>query len=183
MTASRRLQLQLLVLLVLLSVLSVAAYLHMARQQAAARDAVTQLAEARQLVQQIESLRDRPVLAGVQEMPPTDLAQLVEESAQKANLDVAQIVRIWPEPARRIGQSPYLEKPTQILLRNATLEQFTRFLAHVIQSPYRLRVSALRLSAPRDRDAAATGPDRWTAEVTLTYLLYAPVTEPAFTRK
>lgn len=182
MTPARRLQFQVLLLLVLLMAATGWAFMRLADRRTAAQDAADQLAEAQQLIAQIEALREKPVLAGVQEMPPTDLAQLIEQAAQQARLDTAQIVRIWPEPARRLGETPYRQKPTQLLLRNVSLEQLTRFLLQLVQGPYQLRVSGLRLSAPRSLAAGGAGDsggNRWVAEVTLTYLLYSPAQDDA----
>ena len=83
-------------------------------------------------------------------------------------------MRIWPEPARRVGDTAYKQKPTQVILHKLTLQQLIRFL-HTLTGPDTgLHVASLRLTTPRGHDTT----NIWNAETTITYLIYAPI-EPS----
>lgn len=141
------------------------------QKRGAALAAVADRAECLQLCAQIRRLRERPSMAGAAEMQLNELAALIERAADAAGLPRRQLTRIWPQPARRIGDGPYREKPTQILLRDATLEQAVRFMHEIETSNRVLNVSAVRLSVPRDEARRGA----WSVELTLSYLIYAPV--------
>ncbi|MCC6680511.1 MAG: hypothetical protein IT445_06370 [Phycisphaeraceae bacterium] len=142
-------------------------------QQAAAEDIARELAECQQLVRQISWLRDQPNLAGASEVQINELAALIEKAAGEAQVDRANLVRIWPNQARRVGDSPYLENPTQVLIRNASLEQVCRFLTLVEDSSFNLRATAIRLTVPHESDDEKL----WTLETTVSYLVYSPTTQ------
>jgi hypothetical protein len=125
------------------------------------------LADCRQLAGQIESLRQQPAVAGTTELGAADLSRRIEQAAHSADFADGSIVRIAPEPARRIGETNYLEVPTQLELRRVTLQQIFTFL-HSLSGD--LAVHDIRLTAPRGEE---TG-DRWTTEATLTYTVYSP---------
>ena len=81
------------------------------------------------------------------------------------------ILRITPGSPQRIEDTAYKEKPTRVLLKDITLQQLVRLLHAVASGDRRLHPKSLRIAAPR-RDN--TGP-LWTAEIELTYLIYAPL--------
>jgi hypothetical protein len=78
---------------------------------------------------------------------------------------------IAPAAPRRIGESPYLEHPTQLLLRQVTLAQVFSFLHALSDGGSPLEARSIRLSAARE-DPTGT---QWTVELTLSYKLYSPI--------
>ena len=186
MTASRRTSLYAFLLLALLILTACWSVTQLSNSRAQAIEASNALASSHKLINQIKQLRQRPSLAGAKEMQLTDLTQLIEQAAQSAGLSRQQLVRIWPEPARRVDDSPYKQKPTQILLESVTLEQLLKLLTGLTQDQ-QLTATSLRLSMPRStaphqtsanaHRPAAQGtnqPNRWSAELTVSYFIYTP---------
>lgn len=84
-----------------------------ARQQA--RQQARELDECRRLIAQIKNLREKPNIAGATEMQINDLAAVIEKAADEAELPRQNLIRIWPEQARRIGDTPYKENQHRCL--------------------------------------------------------------------
>jgi hypothetical protein len=143
-------------------------HLHGIRQQA--QEAALILTQCRALAQDLRAMRDRPRLAQAQERPLQELTRHIEQAAAAAHMTSAHLIRIWPENANRLGDTAYLEKPTQLLLHDVTLEQITRFLTAMSGADPTLTIPTLRLTA--DNDAASD--KHWTAEISLNYLIHAP---------
>jgi hypothetical protein len=125
------------------------------------------------LAERIKRLKDKPMVAGSHEIELTELSKRIEQAAVDCQIPASELVRISPEAARRVGDSLYLEKPTTVLLEGVGLHELARFLYDMSNGSAAMDVQNLRLNAPREQE---TG-DRWTAEVTLSYLIYAPKPE------
>jgi len=136
-------------------------------------DTASDLSACRDAASRIEQLRRRPAVAGSREVQATELSRRIEASARAAEMPDGALDQIEPQPPRRVGDTPYRQTPTRVRLRGVTLQQLFTFL-HALAaedaSGPGLRLEALRLSAPRGEEAG----DRWTAEATLTYLVYDP---------
>jgi hypothetical protein len=147
--------------------------------------AAEDLAACRQLADHVTALSRQPLLAGTREWAPTELTRRIERAARDARMDPSCLVRISPEDARKVGggDGSYREQPTQLQLRQVSVPQLATFL-HVLTATGGdesaggggggLRVSALRLSAPRGREGETAAGDLWSVEATLTYLIYDP---------
>ncbi len=141
----------------------------MIAQRAEARGALEDLERCRQLVGQIASLRDIPTVASTETMGVQELGDRIQRALRLAQLEASAIEGIYPQSARRVGDSPYLLKPTQIVFRGVTLPQLTTFLYHM-NDDTGMNVSHLNLSTPRSDATDA----RWDADATLTYLIFSP---------
>jgi hypothetical protein len=144
--------------------------------------------QCRHLADDMKRLRSRPTIAGSHEIELTELSRRIEQVANDAGIPVGDLVRISPEASRRLDagvatgasdalaqDASYLEKPTSVLLSGVTLTQLTTFLFNMSTGNAAMDVREMRLSAPRqDEDG-----DRWSADITLTYLIYNPPDEPA----
>lgn len=165
---------QTLLLVVLLSALLVFttawSYGRLSDSRANAAIAAQELSECRALAEGIKQLSHKPTLAAENEIATGQLAQRIESAARSASLPVESIIRLSPEPARRVGRSPYEEKPTRLHLRSVQLSQLLPFMHALTDTQGGLRIKTIRLSAPRE-DAAT---ELWNADLTLTYLIYAP---------
>ena len=141
----------------------------------AAAESARGLAECHRHATNIEILRKGPAAAGATEPAAGDLNRRVERAAQSAGLPRGAVARIDPEPARRVGDTPYRESPTQVRLRRVTLRQLFTFL-HALGArdgaagSAGLQVRALRLTAPRGLESGSA----WDVDSTLTYLVYDP---------
>jgi hypothetical protein len=148
-------------------------WLSSSRQRA--EDAAADLSACRDSATRIESLRRRPVVAGSRDVQTTELSRRIESASSAAGMPDGGLDRIEPEPPRRVGETPYRETPTRVRLRHVTLRQLFAFLHSLAgdgNAGPGLRLAALRLSAPRGEE---TG-DQWSAEATLSYLVYDPRT-------
>jgi len=155
-----------------------------ARHQAAT--AAADLQTCQTLERQITLLRDQPRQAQAAALQQPEMARRIEKAAQQAGIDPRNLERIAPEEPRRLGDSVYLESPTQITLSHATLGQVVGFLHNLAGGGGGgaggggdLRVQSVRLGAPRGSDGAGGGAgSTWRAEITVSYWVYAPKTTP-----
>jgi len=170
MTAQRRKHLLLAVLVTLLAVLAGWAYGRYTVAKADAVRACADLAVCRSIASRIQGSRNKPNLAEAQELQLAVLARQVELAAKAALIAPDRVARIWPEPARRVEDTVYKEKPTQILLKDVSMRQIVVFLHTLTTSTSGLWAKSLRLSASRGPEIQ----DSWSAEVVVTYLIYAP---------
>lgn len=145
-------------------------YGRMSESRAVTIAAADDLAACHRMARQIRALRHKPSVAGSHEPQQNELTRRIEQSARQARIPAQNLDRIWPEPARYIGDTPYKKHATEVVLRGVTLQQIVT-LMHTLESqgdgP---RLSRIRLAAPRDKNTT----NHWTAEATLTYLVYAP---------
>ena len=147
----------------------------------AAATSARNLAECERLAGRIESERGTPAPVataaatargaggGVQ---PADVSRRIEAAAEVAELPEDSIERIEPGLPRRLGDGPFLERPTTVELRGVALDQLFTFLhALAAEEGAPLGLKTLRLAAP----PGAAGPvDEWNVESTLTQTTYAP---------
>ncbi|QNN21552.1 hypothetical protein HED60_04440 [Planctomycetales bacterium ZRK34] len=156
--------------------LAVVAWSYSAMSQAKANASATakDLAECSKLAQMIQQTRRQPQLVGDHELAFTDLSRQIEEAAEKQGIHTDAIVRISPEPARRLGRTAYREQPTRIELRQATLKQLLGLMHQLTATSPSLRIRGIRLSAPRSESDDQT----WNTEFTLSHLQYSPDKNP-----
>jgi len=167
---NRRKAILLLVLIALLAAAALWSHGRMASARAAADRAADDAALCRNLADQIDACRRRPSMAVETETLEGETTGLIERAAKQALIDPTSLIRITPEPPRRLADTVYKEKPTQVTLENVTLLQVGVLMHTLACGQQKLTTSALRLAAPRAED---TGP-HWKAELTLTYLIYDP---------
>jgi hypothetical protein len=141
----------------------------MLTERQAARRAAEDLAACRDLARTIESLRARPAVASTEGIGVQELGERIEAALRQAGLEESALVGRFPQAPRRVGDSPYLHKPTALAFRGVTLTRLTTFLYHLADGSG-LIVRDLRLRTPPG-DAAR---DVWDAEATVTSLVYAP---------
>lgn len=138
--------------------------------------AVGQLKTVQDYAQTIQTFRVQPNRVADREMQLTLLARLVEYAADEAGIDRQALDRIWPQPARRIRDTPYLRKSTQLVIRGVTLPQAVTFLHQLTHAgDQSLSLDSLRLSAARGSEWSSQTPETWTVEATVSELLYQPL--------
>jgi hypothetical protein len=135
-------------------------------------DAATKgLKECNRLAARIAVLNQLPTMASDRERLGAELNGPLEQAAQAAGIASDRLVRIVPEPAQRIGDSAYKEKPTRVIVKNVGLRPLITMVHRLTQSDGGWSLSTLRLTAP-SRDATE---NLWTAELVFTYLVYEPL--------
>jgi len=142
----------------------------MARARTTAQHAAADLVECRRMAAAIENRSRQPAKASEHEQLATETTGLIEAATRDADIEPRSLIRISPEPPRRLGDTVYKEKPTQVFLKDITLKQLVGLVHNLLASKNNLEVKALRLAAPRPDDTT----DNWTAELVLTYLIYDP---------
>ncbi len=160
---------------VALGIGAVWSYLHLQDARGNALRAQEDVEDSRRLVHAIETMRTRPALIGEHQREQAELTRRIEETAKVAGIAPGSLALIEPGPAQRLGDSAYLEKPTQVLITQVTLRQLARFLADLTTADASLHVKSLLLNPAESREA---GEENWKADVTLTYLIYAPREAP-----
>ncbi len=142
-------------------------------QRRAAHRAAEDLFECTELAADIQALRKQPTVASSEAMGVQELGVRIEAAMRKAQFDPGALEGVFPQAARRVGDSPYLQKPTALDLSGASLGRLAGFLYHLTDDPG-LTVRDLRLRTPHGETAG----DLWDAEATLTYLIYSPASNP-----
>ncbi len=146
------------------------AWQFMLASQEAARSAAGDLAEGVALLAQIEQFSRQPMLAADREKMETETHGLIEAAARSAGIPQDCLLRISGMPLRRLGDTAYKERPTQVLLKSVTLGQLVEMASSPTLQQAALNVEAIRLTAGQDANTS----DRWSAELDLTYLVYDP---------
>lgn len=159
----------------LLVALVVWSFQEMRASHASVGVAQTNLEHCRDVAEKIASVRQRPTKAALEETTITLLGTLIDEAATKSQIQKSSIVRIEPQPSRRIGETDYKEQATYVELRGVSLQQLVGFIHTLLAGQSELDVSSIRITAPRYESDSPTGRvETWLAEVTLTYLVYSP---------
>ncbi len=136
----------------------------------AAQAANNDLLVSRQMAAEIERYARRPALATEHEQLATETTGLIESAAGSAKIDAKNLIRITPEPPRRLADTVYKEKPTHVFFKNISLRQLVTFIYGLLDDRRGLNAKSIRITSPRPEDTGLT----WTVELTLTYLIYDP---------
>jgi len=169
---NRRTAILLTALLAGLAATALAGLHHLNRQRAAALTARGDLLECRRLAADLERLMARPALAADRERLAAETTRLIEAAAKEAGLAPAGLLRIIPAPPQRVGDSVYKEKPTQIILKNATMRQIVGLIHSLAAGQEGLTARSIRLTAVPPQPPAVS--ELWDAEITVSYLIYDP---------
>jgi len=154
----------------LMGIVTVWTYDNMVAARIAAFDANEDLVACRRMTAGIESYQKRPVQAAEHVQLATETTGLIEKSAKDASIDLRNLIRITPEPSRRVGDTVYKEKVTFVHLKNITLKQLVALVHNLITAQQKLQVKTIRIAAPQPDDTGSW----WTVELALTYLIYEP---------
>ena len=159
----------------LLLAFTLASFVRCRESYLSCRDAARNLDRCRELADAIMRLRDRPQAASLPGGSESveDFASRVEKAAIRAKIPRQAILRVDPQPLRRIGETPYQERVVFLELHAVTVKQVVTLLAALQGESNLFHVRNLRLTAPGGPDN--TLPERWHAEITLTNLVFAPI--------
>lgn len=129
------------------------------------------LSECRQLIADIERLRQRPRVAALDEETPSAITNRVSQSIRAASLPTTALIRVEPQAPVRVNRTQYMLRSTRIELSDVSLEQLVRFADALGDVEQGMIVRSLILTEPRSQ---ASSPERWMAEITLTQSIFSP---------
>lgn len=168
---NRRMTMLLGVLAAMLAVVAGYSVLELLAARNAALACERDVADCRTLIRQIDAHRRRPSVAAEREKEPDEISGPIERAARAAGIASERLVRIVPEPGRRLASTPYVEKPVQVTLKNVPIRQIVGLLDAVTTAQAGLEARSIRLTAPQPEDAG----DSWNVELTLGYLVFEPI--------
>lgn len=131
------------------------------------------LRHCEQIATSIRLVRESPHRARIQTWSQDDLGTVIEKAAADAQLARDRVLRIDPQPPKRIGKTDYQEQLTEVELLAVTLRQLVDFVFNVTSSDDQLEISTLRMRMPHESQSLAN-PELWLADVILTQRVYAP---------
>ena len=144
-----------------------------------AHDAAQRAAKAAEkcetISQEIQSLREQPIQAGVRAKASSELSAKIPKTVQEEKLPHDSIVSIDAQPATRLADSDYKQQTTVVQIQRMTIAQFMQFAHRLLSDQAGLKLQRLRLAAPR-RKTADEQTEKWQIEMALTYFIYAPKT-------
>jgi hypothetical protein len=126
------------------------------------------------IAEKIADARQTPQRVRLQSWSQDDLGTAVEKAATAAQLARDRLLRIDPQPAKRIGKTDYLDQATEVELAGVTLRQLVDFIYEITHSDDQLDAATLRLRAPHDL-TNNPGQELWLADVVLTQRIFAPI--------
>lgn len=139
---------------------------YLANQKSAALSAERALEECKSLAGEIRSARSTASPAASEPARQVAFTRQAADAAAAAGIPASAIERIEHEPARRSDSGQFLEKPSRVSLQSVTLRQAMTFVTGIARPEAAIRVSRLRLLAPRD----AANSNTWNAEMTFVTL-------------
>ncbi|MEM1224458.1 MAG: hypothetical protein AAGJ40_02110 [Planctomycetota bacterium] len=152
----------------------------------AAESAVDDARLVAQMAQDIRVASQRPAIASLQIEPPDRISLRVEAAMQAAKLPPRHLISIEPQTPTRIRRTPYRIRPTMIVLVDVTIADVVRFSQSLDDNQQGMTVRDLSVSSssarfsssPESRQLAANASgERWEARMTLTQMIYSPISD------
>ena len=178
MSFTQRLTLWLLLITMLLSGVCLWSYQQLILQKRLAQITANDQNKCEKIAQTIQSIQQQ-----AQSLQPADdmnsLVQQIQQAASQAAMPMNHVQRIRPSSPRRLGQSPYVEMPTQLSLQDVTMKNAITFLHHLADAQPDMQIQSLRITSPRSQrspNTPANMPETWQFQVGLASLAYLPQT-------
>lgn len=133
-----------------------------------------QLRDCEKLAADIRALQNRPGFAALGVDSPRTITARAEVASEQAKIPATALVRIEPQAAVRLRDSPYRLRPTRLELRRVTLEQLVSFTHAMIDEAQGTTVRDIRLTAETSSQGVMNA-DLWSVELVLTQLIFAPL--------
>jgi len=150
-------------------------YWHYSKNINALNNCLANVESCQRLAAEIDLIRQAPQRARLTTRSADDQGAAVEKAASKAHLARDRVLRIDPQPPKRLGKSDYLEQATEIELLAVSLRQLVELTFNLGRGDSELAVGTLRLRMPHEAEQA--GPELWLADIVLTQRIYAPTTQ------
>ena len=168
MPSSNRNRVMLSVIFIVLTIAAIWNTSLMYSEKSHARIARQDLNSSNELASDIIALKNQPTLVFAQAMEVQELGERLDAALKLAEA-TNTLGSVTPRSPRRVGESPYIHKPTELRLNGLSLNQLVTFLHH-LTSDSSLTVSDLRLVQPTQPAPRFV----WNAEATVSYLIYSP---------
>jgi len=146
-------------------------YSFMAGRKTAASRTQNDLQKCGQIVEQMQTLQQKPRLASDHERHSSETTSLIERAAGAGGISSGSIKQITPQQPGRIKKTSYKEKPTSVIMTGITLRQLVTMAQSLSGDDGNLSLKSIKMTAP---DANDTG-DKWDVELVLVYLIYDPI--------
>jgi hypothetical protein len=137
--------------------------------------AASNVRSCQELAVEIKRVRQAPQRAQLATRSLEDLGSVIEKAAAEAQVGRDRVLRIDPQPARRLGKTDYMEQGTEVELLAVSLQQLVGFLYNVARADDQLKVEILRLRTPHGANDS-TREELWTVDLVLAQRVYAPTT-------
>ena len=124
-------------------------------------------------VQRVKVLRAAPRSATDRERPNDELLAQIRNAMDEAGMPAERWIGNDPALPVRVPRSSYKRLSTRLSFEQVTLLNLVTFAFHLTDNDRALRISDIRLVAPRGDD-----PEMWDTELTVTYLIYSPYLHP-----
>lgn len=174
MNVSRK-QMRVGVIWLALLALVAAGYWSMHAAKGRLNEAMHQEQQCQKMTKEIKALLDRPGFAALGVDSPSTITARAEEAKQQANVQSESLIRIEPQSAVRLRDSPYRLRPTRLELRGVTLEQVISFTHGMIDEAQGTTIRDLRLTMVDGDAGQQNEAELWTAELVLTQLIFSPL--------
>lgn len=146
-------------------------YSFMAGREKSASGAKTDLQRCTQIINQLQILQQKPKLASDHERLSSETTGIIENAARSAGIAPGNILRITPQPQRRINDTAYKEKPTGVTLKGITLREFFAMASTLAGDENSLDIKSVNITAPDINDMG----EKWNVDLVLTYFIYDPI--------
>lgn len=117
----------------------------------------------------VRNLRAAPRLATERQRPNDELLAEVRDAMGSAKMPAARWVGNDPSRPVRLPRTPYKRLSTRLAFEDVTLQELVTLSFFLVKSNPALNVSSVRLSAPMTAKSK-----NWSAELTVSYLIFAP---------
>jgi type II secretory pathway pseudopilin PulG len=144
------------------------AHMRYTESRRSAERAAENLTACQELARSIRHLKRKPTIADNKELEVNKLTRRIQKAVRSAGASRSSIVQIDPQPARRLRDTAYKEKPTRLTLQELSMRELLDALDTLTEGAS-LRVERVRMSPPQ-RGLA----HNWDAEVTVAYLIFEP---------
>lgn len=141
-------------------------------KQTAAGEAESAHEDCTEFANRIAATRQAPQRAVAYAQSEADVTSRIEAAARAAGLPANAITLIDPRPLERVAETSYRRQTTQLEFNPLLLPKLIAFLKAVSTGDPPLTVTDVRLSAA----SAGDGAEVWLAEVSLTQVVYDPIT-------
>jgi hypothetical protein len=173
MTRFRKLRISSLAAAVLLPAALAWSYAEFASARAGAVAAERQAAMCDEFAAQIARLRELAPQSKATSSSAADLATQLEEVLRTPSLTGVRLIRIDPHSPKRVGDSTYAERITQLEFQQVSLRQLATLYETFQKFDSRCRISRIRLQSP-SRESTPPTVETWNVELTLTAWEFTP---------
>jgi hypothetical protein len=134
----------------------------------------------RDLASEMTALRELPQFAVLEAESVETIFGHIQRAVESALLPPKSLVRVQPSAPSYLGDSSYRIRPIRLELEEVTMRQLITFAHHLVDENRGLTVRDLEFWHAGTDSSSAPG-ERWSAELTLTQLIFSPMTRHSAT--